>query len=191
MGGWIKWEKDLESDPRVLRMAKELKRICNAGEFHPVTLVCGGLVRLWSYADSHARADDTLDLGPSEIDDLIGIPNFCSIMPADWLRQIDEHTVELPNFQGHNGIEARKKALTQKRVETHRKRKSVTPTLTTALPDQDQDQTKTKRLRSASVGDSSPSESERAPRTAKNAAEKRTKLAAAIADPTVLRRLTA
>lgn len=145
MSGWIKWEKDLESDPRVLRMAKELKRTCNAGALHPVTLVCGGLVRLWSYADSHARADDTLDLGPSEIDDLIGIPNFCSIIPADWLRQVDDHTVELPNFQAHNGIEARKRALTQKRVETHRKRSSVTPALTTALPDQDLDQTKTNK----------------------------------------------
>ena len=143
MGGWIKWEKDLESDPRVLRMARELKRICNAEAFHPVTLVCGGLLRLWSYADSHCRADDTLDLGASEIDELIGIPNFCSIIPDDWLREIDEHTVELPNFQAHNGIEARRKALTQKRVENHRKRISVTPALTPALPDQDQTKTKT------------------------------------------------
>jgi hypothetical protein len=143
MSGWIKWEKDLESDPRVLRMARELKRICNACVtlgVNPVTLVCGGLIRLWSYADSHARDDDTIDLGCKELDELIGIDNFTSIMPADWLREIDENTVELPNFQAHNGIEAKKKALTQKRVETHRKRTSVTRALTTALPDQDQDQ---------------------------------------------------
>lgn len=140
MSGWIKWEKDLETDPRVLRMSRELKRICNAGALHPVTLVCGGLIRLWSYADSHAREDDTLDLGVDEIDELVGIPGFCSIMPADWLREIDEHTVELPNFQQHGGTEAKKKALTKKRVETHRKRSSVTGALTNALPDQDQDQ---------------------------------------------------
>jgi hypothetical protein len=138
MGGWIKWEKDLESDPRVLRMARELKRICNATAFHPVTLVCGGLVRLWSYADTHIRDDDTLDLGAREIDELIGIENFCSLIPQDWLREIDESTVELPGFQAHNGVEAKKRALTQKRVETHRKRESVTRALTTTLPDQDQ-----------------------------------------------------
>jgi hypothetical protein len=145
MSGWIKWEKDLESDPRVLRMARELKRMCNAPAFNPVTLVCGGLLRLWSFADTHIREDDTLDLGASELDEVIGISGFCSLMPNDWLREVDEKTVELPGFQAHNGVEARKKALTQKRVETHRKRKSVTPALTTALPDQtrlDQDQKK-------------------------------------------------
>jgi hypothetical protein len=150
MSGWIKWEKDLESDPRVLRMARELKRLCNAPAFNPVTLVCGGLIRLWGFADTHIRDDDTLDLGISELDELIGISGFCSLMPEDWLRAVDERTVELPGFQAHNGVEARKKALTQKRVETHRKRKSVTKTvtaaLTSALPDQDQtrpDQKKT------------------------------------------------
>lgn len=137
VSGWIKWEKDLEDDPRTLRMARELKRTCNAMPFHPVTVVCGGLIRLWRYADSHIRDDDSLDLGASEIDELVGIPNFCSLMPADWLRQIDANTVELPGFQGHNGVEAKKRALTQKRVARHRdgeKRNSVTQ----ALPDQDQ-----------------------------------------------------
>ena len=177
MSGWIKWEKGLESDPRVIRMAREMKRICNAPGLNPVTLVCGALVRLWAYADSHARADDTLDLGSDELDELIGVPGFCSIMPADWLRQVDDHTVELPNFQAHNGTEARRRALTQKRVETHRKRSGATRALTTALPDQDQTKTKTRELRSPSVGDLSPSESERAPRTAKKADENRRKLA--------------
>lgn len=141
MSGWIKWEKDLEDDPRVLRMARELKRLCNAMPFHPVTVVCGGLIRLWRYADSHIREDDTLDLGAREIDELVGIDSFCSIIPADWLREIDENTVELPGFQEHNGVEAKKRALTQKRVARHRdkeKRDSVTP----ALPDQDQTKTR-------------------------------------------------
>lgn len=148
MSGWIKWEKDLEDDPRTLRMARELKRTCNAIPFHPVTVVCGGLVRLWRYADSHIREDDTLDLGASEVDELVGVPNFCSMMPDDWLREVDEHTVELPGFQEHNGVEAKRKALTQKRVTKHRQRTRNAPTQTcnaSALPDQtrprpDQDQ---------------------------------------------------
>jgi hypothetical protein len=134
LSGWIKWEKDLESDPRVLRMARELKRMCNALPFHPVTLVCGGLLRMWSYADSHIREDDTLDLGRSELDEIIGIEGFCSLLPADWLVEINENTVELPNFQEHNGVEAKRRALTQKRVQRHRNADSVTG----ALPDQDQ-----------------------------------------------------
>jgi len=148
MSGWIKWEKSLETDPRVLRMAKELKRICNASPFHPVTLVCGGLLRMWSYADTHIRQDDTLDLGSTEVDELVGIEGFCALLPEDWFREIDEKTVELPGFLEHNGVEAKKKALTQKRVENHRKRSSVTA----ALPDQtrpDLDQTKKETTASA------------------------------------------
>lgn len=144
MSGWIKWEKDIEHDPRVIRIVREMKRTCNATaltERAIVTLVCGALVRLWAYADTHIREDDTLDLGMIELDDLVGIESFCSLLPEDWLRQIDEKTVELPGFQSHNGVEARKKALTQKRVETHRKRTSVT----TALPDLDQTKTITDR----------------------------------------------
>lgn len=139
MSGWIKFEKSLENDPRVLRMSKELQRTCNALAFHPVTVVVGGLIRMWSYADSHIREDNTLDMSAGELDEYIGIPNFCSLLPSDWLVQLDENTLELPDFQEHNGLEARKKALTQKRVERHRDKKkhhSVTPSNAHALPDQ-------------------------------------------------------
>ncbi len=158
MSGWIKVEKDLETDPRVLRMARALARqfgffptdvlldACNAVALPAVTLVVGALTRLWIYGDSHARADDTLDLGPAEIDEWLGIPGFCALMPPDWLRVIDENTVELPGFHDHNGVEARKKALGAKRVQAHRERKkreSVSTRNADALPDQTRpDQTK-------------------------------------------------
>jgi hypothetical protein len=87
---------------------------CNASALPGVTLVCGALTRLWVYADSHARDDDSLDLGMAEIDELVGINGFAAMMPPDWLREIDDRTVELPGFQAHNGTEAKKKALTQK-----------------------------------------------------------------------------
>lgn len=175
MSGWVKFEKDLTTDPRVLRMAKELDRRltmfgsgvefdpCNASALPGVTLVCGALIRMWCYADSHAREDDTLDLGFQEIDELIGIPGFCSIMPGDWLRKVDDRTVELPGFQEHNGVEAKKRALTQKRVARHRhaeKRISVTSCNASALPDQDQDQdqTKTKTRERDVARDAAPAE---------------------------------
>lgn len=157
MSGWIKFEKSLESDPRVLRMAKALAKrwsmfdsgidldLCNATPLPAVTLVCGALSRLWIYADSHAREDDTLDLGASELDEILGIPGFCSLMPKDWLVEVNESTVELPGFQQHNGVEAKKRALTQKRVERHREKKkldSVAPCNAPALPDQDQTKTR-------------------------------------------------
>lgn len=144
MSAWIKIEKSLETDPRVIKLARLLavtherytRNAC-------VTLVCGALARLWIYADSHIRADDTLDLGPRDLDELLGLPGFCESMPADWLEVLDADRVKLPGFLAHNGVEAKKRALTQKRVTQHRdsaKRTSVTPCNADALPDQDQDQ---------------------------------------------------
>jgi len=152
MSGWIKLEKDRRDDPRVLRMARELR---HAGVTHErftqnahVTIILGCLDVLWSYADTHVREDDTLDLGVDEIDELVGLKGFCGILPTDWLEVLDAKRVKLPDFHAHNGTESKKKALNQKRQERHRNaeslkvvtqesRKSVTP----ALPDQDQTKT--------------------------------------------------
>jgi hypothetical protein len=153
VSGWIKVEKSLESDPRVLRMAKAICTlelgIGNACALPGVTLVCGALTRLWMYADSHARDDDSLDMGTKEIDEWLGIADFCSIVPKEWLVEIDEHRVELPGYQVHNGVEAKKRALTQKRVAQHRnkgKRQSVTPRNASSLQERYQTKTKTKTI---------------------------------------------
>lgn len=141
-GGWIKLEKSIVDDPRVLRLAKQLQRSCNADALPGVTLVLGALARLWIFADSHIREDDIIDISPDDLDELIGIPGFCRAMPEDWLRILDDNTIELPGFQEHNGVGAKKRALTQKRVAQHRsrrKRESVTRGNADALPDLDQD----------------------------------------------------
>lgn len=156
LSGWIKVEKDLKDDPRVIRMSRAL---CNADvtlqRFSSnalVTLALGGLTQLWFYADTHIRDDDVLDLGIDDIDEIVGIKGFCQILPSDWLQVLDTNHVKLPGFHAHNGTQAKKKALTQKRVEKHREsvtHKSVSKkrtSVTNALPDQtrpDLDQTET------------------------------------------------
>jgi hypothetical protein len=159
VSGWIKLEKDLRQDPRVLRMARELdKRYhlfsvhdeldpTNAVALPAVTLVIGGLTQLWCFADSFARDDDTLDIGPAEINQLTGIQGFAEAMPRDWLKVLDSEHVQLPGFHEHNGTEARRRALTAKRVAALRKRSKVTQedkgVTHEALPDRDQTKTKT------------------------------------------------
>lgn len=157
MSGWIKLEKSLEADPRVLRMAREFSEtyslainragvdLCNDPvtlKLPAVTLVCGALSRMWSYADTHMQSDDTLAIGPLELNELVGLPGFAQSCPQDWLIIIDEHTLKLPNYQQHNGIQAKRKAMTQKRVERYRgkNKKSNARVTVKALPDQDQDQ---------------------------------------------------
>lgn len=153
MSGWIKLEKELREDRRVTRMVDALIARQNLSvtsvtqmrfvERNAVTQVLGGLAQLWMFADSHIREDDTLDLSVDEIDQLVGIEGFAKLMPSDWLEVLDENSVRLPSFQAHNGTDAKKKALTAKRVQRHRIRTAVTNvtqekrnSVTGALPDQ-------------------------------------------------------
>lgn len=154
MSGWIKFEKDLLTDPRVLRIARilsdrwqlmeelggsEIMSACNSQALPAVTLVCGALVRIWVLADTHIDPDNVLPLGKNELNDIVGIPGFCDLLPEDWMVEIDEHQVELPHFHAHNGTEAKKKAVTQKRVARHRVR-ALQSGNGRALPDLDLDQ---------------------------------------------------
>lgn len=179
MSGWIKLEKDLTTDIRIRRMAKALAEADGLEVTHVrfnlaqhVTHVIGGLAVLWIYADTHIRTDDTLDVGRDEIDEIVGIPGFARILAADWLEEIDAHTVKLPGFQEHNGIEAKKKALAARRVAKHRA-KTVTGERYTegedgnadALPDQDQTKTKTRPSEEARATPPKPAEPEAAIRT--------------------------
>jgi hypothetical protein len=131
MSGWIKWEKDLKDDPRVIRMASRLRNsvvtqvdVLKVTEFLGegvfVAIVLGGLGKLWGYADTHVRDDDTIELGIDDINKVVGVKGFAQILPEDWLEIIDPETVKLPGFHVHNGTIAKKKALTQKRVAKHR-----------------------------------------------------------------------
>jgi hypothetical protein len=152
---WIKFEKDLLTDPRVLRIARSLQSRwlmfdasatpnneqydpCNAVALPAVTLVCGALVTLWSMADTHLGNDSQLPLGIDELDEVIGIPGFCALLPQDWLIPVNASIVKLPNFHKHNGTEAKKKAVTQKRVAKFRERNATAlqPVTHIALPDQ-------------------------------------------------------
>ena len=138
MSGWIKWEKDLETDPRFVRMVRDWLRltgVCNATALqhaHAVTLLSGTLLRMWVHADSHIRADNTLDMSRAELDEYLGVAGFCSICPEAWLIEVGEACIELPGFLEKNGAEAKKSALANKRVANHRARMRNAP----ALPDQ-------------------------------------------------------
>lgn len=129
MSGWVKWEKDLETDPRFIRLVRSVRNTCVTGASQGlltgnavVSLTMGCLLKLWAYADTHIRADDTLDLCFDDIDELVGLSGFAKSMPKDWLIAHGEECVELPEFQIHNGVKAKKCALSQKRMANKRER---------------------------------------------------------------------
>jgi hypothetical protein len=120
MSGWIKVEKSILSDIRFRRMVREYCNACALHEYTAVTHLLGALTQLWIYADEHIRDDDTMRGTFNEIDDFIGIKGFCDLMPRDWLVIVDSDNVQLPDWLTHNGSIAKKRALTQQRVERYR-----------------------------------------------------------------------
>lgn len=141
MGGWIKVEKDLANDPRVLRMASRLSNGDVTLASRSRLVVVGALVTLWWYADTHIGDDDVLAIGANEIDQLVGLEGFCGLMPQDWLQVLDADHVKLVDYTAHNGSLAKNKALNQKRQERHRHKPTSTsrsrnaPVTQGALPD--------------------------------------------------------
>jgi hypothetical protein len=147
MSGWIKWEKDLNNDPRVLRMASRLSNGDVTLLSRSKLTIIGGLIIFWSFADTHIRDDDTIECAVEEINEVVGITNFCDLLPADWFKILNPNRVHLIDFLKHNGIDAKKKALAAKRQERHRRkynasvtpksRESNAPSVISALPDLD------------------------------------------------------
>lgn len=140
MSGWIKLEKDLLTDPRVIRIGAKL---CNGTALRGVTVVLGGLAHLWMIADTHVAQDDVIPLGADDINDVIGIEGFCQLLPSDWLQIIDSDHVKLPGFHTHNGTVAKERAQTARRVQRHRDTSNghaLPQRNGRALPDLDQDQ---------------------------------------------------
>lgn len=128
MSGWIKVEKDLANDPRVLRMASRLRHADVTLGSRSRLVVVGALVTLWWYADTHILDDDTLPVGADQVNELVGIDGFCDLMPLEWFEILDANSVKLVDYSAHNGTTAKKRALGQRRKERSRSRHAdVTP----------------------------------------------------------------
>ena len=120
-GGYIKFDKDMAEDPRLLDAAHELtKRYtvfdgetalppgdqlrfqCNA--------VTGGVVTLWKYADVHLRADNSLPMQSAALDAMVGIAGFFEVITRDWVDELEDGTLVLPGYCEKNSLIAKKKA---------------------------------------------------------------------------------
>jgi hypothetical protein len=117
-GDWIKMRSNLWDDPRVARL-------CDLTDANESTVI-GGLYWLWSTADQHSEDGCMPGLTPRSIDRKTGIPGFAAaLIEIDWL-QDDPQGVVLKRFEEHNGASAKKRAVTAKRVATHRGNAEVT-----------------------------------------------------------------
>jgi hypothetical protein len=164
VSGWIKFEKDMANDPRLLELAVQMADAAclssgnrDLPRQESVALYCnalrGALVTLWCYADTHIRDDDTLDMGAGAVEALVGIDNFCELLPQEWIEITEDGAVKLPGYCVKNGVISRRKR-TQDSNERVRKFREKRNAVSNALPthvkrngnahvtaeDQDQDQ---------------------------------------------------
>lgn len=119
MSGWIKFDKEMVDDPRIVHAAATLLvfyRLQRRVEGGPEELsngdasrfvrsaLLGATVTLWSYADTHIRDDDSLPCDAAGVDAIVGIDGFCNAIPDDWVTVRDDGMVELPGYCHKNGL---------------------------------------------------------------------------------------
>jgi hypothetical protein len=120
LSGWIKFEKDMANDPRLIELAVQMADAASLASGNrdlprqeAVALYCnalrGALVTLWCYADTHIRDDDTLDMGAGAVEALVGIDGFCDLLPDEWVTITNDGSVKLPGYCAKNGVISRRK----------------------------------------------------------------------------------
>lgn len=102
-GDWIKIEHALPQKTEVFGIARRVGQ--SRAE------VVGRLVTFWSWADENSVDGNNLTLTSQEVDEIVGLPGFAAAMRAEgWLGGRD-NSLQLPNWQRHNGNSAKARAL--------------------------------------------------------------------------------
>jgi len=117
-------DKDLEDDPRVDDLAKELARElpaivqramalpetqrCEVLEGLACDAVLGGLYRLWRYGDTYLGRHDRLkgaSRSTARIEEVTALPaSLLNAFPPEWLKVHDDGSVELPGYSAKNAL---------------------------------------------------------------------------------------
>jgi hypothetical protein len=136
-GDWIKFETATSDKPEVWAMAQSLGIDADA--------VVGKLLRVWAWFDQQTQEGNAVGNGASVtssvtkalLDRRVGVSGFCdSMILSGWMSD-DGQSLTLPNFDRHNGKTAKTRAMTAKRVATHKAKSnatSVTSSVSGALP---------------------------------------------------------
>lgn len=112
-GDWLKIESSTPEKEEVLAITSLL------GWDDP-DMAVGKLFRLWRWFDQHTIDGNATRVTSALLDRIIGVKGFCeAVNSVGWL-EINEGGVALPKFDRHNGNTAKNRALTAKRVASHK-----------------------------------------------------------------------
>jgi len=125
-GDWIKVEKDTPDKPEILSLAGLLN-------LHPDEAF-GKCFRFWRWIDSHALEGNVPCVTKNTIDALLGCAGFSEAMEkVGWLVARNGR-IEIPRCDRHMGESAKQRALTAKRVASHKRQKGNAEVTQRALP---------------------------------------------------------
>lgn len=109
---WIKVRNNLATHPKVVRISSALS-------LQPLHIL-GALVHLWSVADAHADGEMLPGMDEKALDMLVQIPGFSSeLIKVGWLANSGD-SLQLVNYQTHNGTSAKRRAEDADRKRTQR-----------------------------------------------------------------------
>jgi len=112
-GDWIKMRVDLQTHPKVVRIASAL---------HADRLrVIGGLHAVWSLFDAHSEDGELVGYTADALDELVGWRGFAAALEdVGWI-EITQKSLFLPRFCTHNGTSAKRRAQEADRKKSVRK----------------------------------------------------------------------
>lgn len=111
-GDWIKFEVTTLDKPEVCQIA-DMADI-------DIDAVVGKLLRVWGWFDQQTEKGNAPSVTKKLLNRLVGVNNFCECMVAVGWMDDDGKSISLPNFCRHNGKTAKNRALTAKRVASHK-----------------------------------------------------------------------
>lgn len=140
-GDWIKFELTTMDKPEVCQLA-------DLAGIDPDAVV-GKLMRVWGWFDQQTESGNAPSVSKKLLDRSVGVTGFCDFMKTVGWMEEEGGLISLPHFDRHNGKTAKNRALTAKRVASH-KTKGNAASVTNALPREekrreDKDQHNTQR----------------------------------------------
>jgi hypothetical protein len=124
-GDWIKFELTTMDKP-------EVAQIADLAGIDPDAVV-GKLMRVWAWFDQQTEKGNAPSVSKKLLDRSVAVTGFCDHMKSvGWMDESDGY-ISLPHFDRHNGKTAKNRALTAKRVASH-KTKGNAASVTDALP---------------------------------------------------------
>ena len=136
---YIKFDKDLPEDPRVVALTKQvLSELMEGQEAYDgerfrelaCNAVLGGLIRLWRYADTHLARYDRVTLALHDLAAVTGLSvTTLRHFPPSWLIDRGEEGVELPGYTSKNALIVKdtRREQTRERVKRWRDRHRKPP----------------------------------------------------------------